>query len=234
MKQMLRIVVLTVAVLLVANSGLKGQFFGENSYTRISIGLNLLSAISEDPAFASMGPSSKMKLPSLRIESDPLVIDGQSFSFQFSSGMGLYPRGFRYKLSEDTVLAIKESGASIYGGIGFTYNELAIGSNTHPLSLYLYGFYRLGLIKTQWVNDDQLFRTLWDEDDFGYSYGLSTRIYFRLWEGITWNIDVFHAADYIMRDYTLKEAQFPYRNLINSVGISFSYASGEYAPWRRY
>ncbi|MFO7723109.1 MAG: hypothetical protein R6V49_07795 [Bacteroidales bacterium] len=231
MRKNLPVVVLFLTFVMFFETDVKAQFFGEN--TRISIGLNVLSALSEDPAFMPMGPSSKMKLPSLRINSDREIIEGTSFNLNLSSGFGLVPRGFRYNLSPDTVLAFKESGWTVYAGLGVTYNDIEFGTSSHPLSFYLYGFGRMGLITTSWINNEQVYKTLWDDDSFGYNFGLSTRIYFGLWEGISWNIDVFHAADYILKDFAYNESLFPYRSLTNSLGVSFSYSSGDYVPWRR-
>ncbi len=233
MKEKKQITGLIFMACVIIGPAARSQFFEGDHYTRILVGMNVLSAFSEDPAYTFLGHSSKMVLPSVRFESDPVLIEGQTTSFVISGGFGLVPRGFRYELSPDTVLTFKEGGMNIYAGIGLIYEGIESGAGTHTLSAYLYGLCRFSMLNTTWINDEKVSTNRFNHEVYQYTYGLSSRILFTVIDRDSWKIDLFHAADYIIKDFTLPESLFPYRSLINSAGLCFRFASAYYVPYRR-
>ena len=214
---MKKITLSIIAFLFLSCNNIQAQ---NEAFLRVSFGTNFLGTIGESPNYKVFGPSSINWIPSVRVESFPLLLETEDYDLYMMFGAGGTFYGYKHELTKDSISYQKNNGLAFLGGLGITSYLI----EDLPISLtFNYQFMLFSNTKTYY--DKVLISKRVNSNT---SHALTGRLDFRLIDNLKFRLSAFYLADYYFKTTTNTSNNHNY--LTQSLGISLSFSTGWYEP----
>lgn len=199
---------------------------GFESYMKVSLGYSFLGAKTDNSNFAMMGPSKIFKFPSIKVESRPIAYDANDFQFYMNTGFGFAHRGYKYKISSDKALYLKESGSQIFAGFGIEYWGVGSNSSDYPISLTVNGIVYNNFLTKSYINKELVDVNLFDI--VGFIYGVSTKIDMVIIDGASVDLLFYLNYDSYFDEQIYIPTNSIFKNHVINFGLTIQFENGIY------